>query len=225
MEPKPFDWIYHHVLERLGSEREIEQYLSSPKSASQLIAQTDAFYLSTMCRRIFRAGLKHSVVDAKWPAFEKAFFNFNPLRVAMMTDDELDELMANRDIIRHWGKIKSVRVNASLLVDIIEREGSIGKWLAAWPEDDVVGLWLYLKKHGSQLGGNSAAYFLRMSGKDTFVLTDDVVVGLKAQGIVDKKPTSQRDLKKVQQAFNDWREQSGRPLCQISRLLAMTVNY
>lgn len=225
MEPKPFDSIYHHVLERLGSEAEIAEYLSSPKSAAQLKKQSDAFYLSTMCRRIFRAGLKHSIVDAKWPAFEKAFFNFNPLRVAMMSDEELDALMGNREIIRHWGKIKSVRVNASLLVDIIEQNGSVGQWLADWAEDDIVGLWMHLKKQGSQLGGNSAAYFLRMSGKDTFVLTDDVVVALKAQGIVDKKPTSQRDLKKVQQAFNGWREQSGRPLCQISRLLAMTVNY
>ena len=64
-----------------------------------------------------------------------------------------------------------------------------------------------------------------MLGKDTFVLTDDVVAALKAQGVVDKKPTGQRDLAAVQTAFNQWRSESGRPLCQISRLLAYTVGW
>jgi hypothetical protein len=62
-----------------------------------------------------------------------------------------------------------------------------------------------------------------MLGKDTFILTDDVIVALKAQGVVDKKPTAQRDLEQVQEAFNQLREQSGRPLCQISRLLAHSI--
>ncbi|MCP3906417.1 MAG: DNA-3-methyladenine glycosylase I [Oceanicoccus sp.] len=222
---KEFDWIYQHVVERLGSARELEDYMPKPATTRQLRAKDDAFYLSTMCRRVFRAGLKHSVVDNKWPGFEKAFFGFNPRRVAMMSDEEMDSLMGNTDIIRHWNKIKSVRYNASLMLEMMDEYGSIGNWLAQWPADDVVGLWALLKKEGAQLGGNSGPYFLRMVGKDTFVLTEDVVVALKAQGVVDKKPTSQKDLKLVQSAFNQWAEQSGRPLCQISRLLAMTVNY
>ncbi len=222
---KEFDWIYQHVVERLGSARELESYMPKPATTRQLRAKDDAFYLSTMCRRVFRAGLKHSVVDNKWPGFEKAFFGFNPRRVAMMSDEEMDSLMGNTDIIRHWNKIKSVRYNASLMLEMMDEHGSIGNWLAQWPADDVVGLWALLKKEGAQLGGNSGPYFLRMVGKDTFVLTEDVVVALKAQGVVDKKPTSQKDLKLVQSAFNQWAEQSGRPLCQISRLLAMTVNY
>ncbi|MNN94368.1 hypothetical protein D3C81_2129780 [compost metagenome] len=64
-----------------------------------------------------------------------------------------------------------------------------------------------------------------MAGKDTFIPTDDVVAALKAQGIVDKAPTSQRDLATVQAAFNQWQEQSGRPLCQLSMMLAWTVNH
>ncbi len=222
---KDFDWIYQHVLDRFGNVRELESYLPKPATPKQLKAKDDAFYLSTLCRRVFRAGLKHSVVDNKWPGFEKAFFQFNPRRVAMMSDEEMDALMGNTDVIRHWNKLKSVRYNASFMLEVIEEHGGIGHWLAQWPADDVVGLWTYLKKEGAQLGGNSGAYFLRMSGKDTFVLTEDVVVALKAQGIVDKRPTSQKDLKQVQAAFNQWAEQSGRPLCQVSRLLAMTVNY
>ncbi|MOA03660.1 hypothetical protein D3C78_1231790 [compost metagenome] len=65
----------------------------------------------------------------------------------------------------------------------------------------------------------------RQAGKDTFIPTDDVVAALKAQGIVDKAPTSQRDLAAVQAAFNQWQAQSGRPLCQLSMMLAFTVNH
>jgi 3-methyladenine DNA glycosylase Tag len=222
---RDFQSIYDYVLSRFGDARIIDEHLALPKTSAELVAVEDARYLSDMCRRIFRAGLKHSLVDKKWPAFEKAFFGFNPARVAMMSDDELDELMANRELIRHWGKLKSVPVNAAMVLDISQQYGSVGQWLADWPDSDIVGLWTYLKKQGAQLGGNSGAYFLRMAGRDTFVLTDDVVAALVSQAIIDKRPTSQRDLAKVQAAFNTWKQQSGRPLCQISRLLSMTVNH
>ena len=55
-----------------------------PKSAEQLRAEGDDRYLSLMSLRIFRAGLKHSVVDARWPAFEEVFFGFDPARVVAM---------------------------------------------------------------------------------------------------------------------------------------------
>jgi 3-methyladenine DNA glycosylase Tag len=112
-----------------------------------------------------------------------------------------------------------------MITELADKHGSFAQWIAAWPEDNIIGLWAELKKQGAQLGGNSGAYFLRMLGKDSFVLTDDVIAALKAQGIVDKKPTAKRDLEKVQSAFNQWKAESGRPLCHISRLLAFTVGW
>jgi 3-methyladenine DNA glycosylase Tag len=222
---KDYKWLHNHVIKRFRSRQVMEASLPVPRTRAELIAMVDSSYLSEMSRRVFRAGLKHSLVDAKWPAFEKAFFNFNLDRVAMLSDDELDTLMGNTSIIRHWNKIKSVRHNAVFLREMVQLHGSVGQWLANWPEGDVVGLWLLLRKEATQMGGNSAPSFLRMVGRDTFLLTEDVSVALQAQGIVDKMPSSQRDLKKVQEAFNAWREESGRPLCQLSRMLAMTVNY
>jgi 3-methyladenine DNA glycosylase Tag len=64
-----------------------------------------------------------------------------------------------------------------------------------------------------------------MVGKDTFVPTDDVVTALRAQGVVDKTPTSLKELAAVQSVFNTWQQQSGRPLCQLSVMLAHTVNH
>lgn len=73
------------------------------------------------------------------------------------------------------------------------------------------------------MGGNSGPYFLRMVGKDTFVLTGDVVQGLIDNGVVGKKPTTKADRAKVQTAFNAWADETVRPLCQLSRILAFSV--
>lgn len=221
---KSFQWIYEHVCAHHAGE-DVEAMLPQPKSADELSQVGDDRLLSDMSRRVFRAGLKHSLVDARWPAFEEAFFGFDPHKVVLMSDEQLEALMQNDRLIRHFGKLKSVRANALLVTECAEQAGSFARFLADWPGDDIVGLWALLKKRGSQLGGNSGPYFLRMVGKDTCILTDDVVAALKAQGVVDKKPTAQRDLKQVQEAFNQWQQESGRPLCQISRLLSMTIGW
>ncbi|GGO81073.1 hypothetical protein GCM10011348_19250 [Marinobacterium nitratireducens] len=221
---KSFQWIHEHVCAHRAGE-DIEALLPQPLNDTQLAEAGDDRLLSDLARRVFRAGLKHSLVDAKWPAFEEAFFGFDPRKVVLMSDEQLEGLMQNERLIRHFGKIKSVRANALMVNECAAQAGSFGRFLAQWPTDDIIGLWAFLKKRGSQLGGNSGPYFLRMVGKDTFILTDDVVAALKAQGVVDKKPTAQRDLKKVQEAFNQWQQESGRPLCQISRLLSMTVGW
>ncbi|UTW13783.1 DNA-3-methyladenine glycosylase I [Marinobacterium rhizophilum] len=221
---KSFQWLYQQVVEH-HADRDVEALLPAPLTADQLAAVADDRLLSDLCRRVFRAGLKHSLVDARWPAFEVAFWGFDPHKVALMSDEQLERLMQNDKLIRHFGKLKSVRANALMVTELAARHGSFARFLAHWPVDDITGLWLLLKKQGAQLGGNSGPYFLRMVGKDTFLLTDDVVAALVAQGIVDKRPTAQRDLRLVQQAFNQWQQESGRPLCQISRLLSMTVGW
>ncbi len=84
-------------------------------------------------------------------------------------------------------------------------------------------LWADLTKRFRQMGGNSGPYFLRMAGKDSFLLTVDVVHALIAAGVIAKKPTTKDAKAAVQAAFNHWADETGRPLCQISRILALSV--
>ena len=44
---------------------------------------------------------------------------------------------------------------------------------------------------------------------------------LVAAGAIDKPPTSTRDLRAVQDAFNTWAAESGRDLTNLSRVLAL----
>lgn len=222
---RDYRWLHEYCLNRFGSAAALEARLPVPRSAGELRAVADDRYLSLISLRIFRAGLKHSVVDAKWPAFEEVFFGFDPHKVVLMGDEHLERLMRDERLIRHLAKLKSVPRNAQFVLDVAREKGSFGNLLADWPVSDIVGLWRFLAKRGNQLGGLSAPRFLRMAGKDTFIPTEDVVAALVAQGVIDKAPTSQKDLAAVQDAFNRWQAESGRPLCQLSVMLAHTVNH
>lgn len=189
----------------------------------RIVGLTDAECLSLITRRVFRAGMKHSVVDRKWAAFEEAFWNFDPLACQLIDDDRFEWLMQNDQIIRHWGKMKTVPVNAQMVSEFSKKHGGFGRFIAEWPTDDIVGLWQLLKKRGSHLGGDGGSRLLRMMGKDTFVLTDDVVRALVNAGIVTKKPTSLRDLNATQTFFNELQEQSQLPLSAISMTLALSI--
>ena len=222
---RDYKWLHEYCLNRFGSVAALESRLPAPLSPAELRQISDDRYLSLIALRVFRAGLKHSVVDAKWPVFEQVFFGFDPEKVVLMGAEHLERLMQDARLIRHLGKLKSVPRNAQFVLDVARERGSFGALIADWPCSDIVGLWKYLANHGAQLGGLSAPRLLRMIGKDTFVPSDDVVVALKAQGIVDKQPTSLKELAAVQATFNQWHAQSGRPLCQLSVMLAYTVNY
>lgn len=218
-------WLYDRVRQRFTSDEAMESYLPMPLTPEELAAKTDDRYLSAMSQRIFRAGMQHSVVDAKWPAFEEVFWGFVPEKMIWLTPEHIENHMRNDRIIRHRTKLLTIPRNAQFILDIRQEYGcSFGEFIANWPVSDIIGLWRLLAKRGSRLGGRSAAGFLRLVGKDTFLLTDDVVGRLIASGVIDNAPTSQRDMQSVQQAFNQLHDASGRPLCQLSAMLSLTIN-
>jgi 3-methyladenine DNA glycosylase Tag len=220
---KGFDAILQAAVKRVG-EAALKARLPVPKSAAALRGVSDDRYLSLMSLRIFRAGLNHEMVDKKWPAFEDAFKGFAPSRVAALSDEALEGLMKDARLIRHWGKIKSVRDNAAALQQLSPEAGGMGAWLAGWPGADVVGLWDQLARRFSQMGGNSGPYFLRMAGKDTFILTPSVASALVRFRALDGEPKGKAGRAKAQAAFNAWAEETGRPLCHLSMILALSVD-
>jgi 3-methyladenine DNA glycosylase Tag len=209
---------------RAGGAAALKKLLPETKSAKALKAVPDDRYLSQMMLRVFSSGLKHSMVLGKWPDFEEIFFGFEPKRVAAIPDEDLEALLKEPRIIRHWGKIKATRHNAAAMVEISSAHGGFGAWLAAWPEDDNVGLWEELQKRFSQLGGMSGPYFLRMVGKDSFVLTRDVVKALNRWGAVAGEPKGKKARREVQDAINAWAGESGLSHAEISRILALSVD-
>src|SRR5258707_15177875 len=102
----PFKTILAQAESRNGGAAGLAAVLPMAKSPAELAAVPDDRYLSAMSLRIFRAGLKHELVDAKWPAFETVFPGFEPRRVPAMSDEAMERLMEDKRRIRHWGKPK-----------------------------------------------------------------------------------------------------------------------
>ncbi|THF67318.1 DNA-3-methyladenine glycosylase I [Pseudothauera nasutitermitis] len=220
-----YRWLYDTVRKRFESDEAMEAFLPKALTPEELKQKSDDRYLSAMSQRVFQAGMQHSVVDAKWPAFEETFWGFAPEKMALLSPEQIEGHMKNDRIIRHLAKLQTIPQNAQFILDIRQEQGrSFGEFIADWPGTDIIGLWHLLGKRGARLGGRSAAGFLRLVGKDTFLLTSDVVARLKAAGIIDHDPTSQRDMQTVQEAFNALQQDSGRPLCQLSAMLSLSIN-
>lgn len=220
-----YAWLYGAVRERFESDAALEAFLPKALTAEELQQKGNDRYLSAMTQRVFQAGIKHAVADAKWPAFEEAFNRFALEEMLHLSSENIQAHLANKQIIRHRAKLETIPKNAQFIIDIEkEYQCSFGEFIANWPISNIIGLWDLLGKRGARLGGRSAPGFLRLAGKDTFFLTSDVVARLVAAGIIEKTPTTKHDLQIVQNTFNDLQQGSGRQLCQLSAMLALSIN-
>lgn len=223
-----FSKIESRAEKRKGGAEAIEAMLSPIATRRQLLARGDDRYLSIMTKIINQAGFSWKVIDNKWPQFEEAFFKFDVNKLGLLSPAQWEAYTSDTRVVRNWQKISALRDNVYFVHSVAQENGSFGKFLADWPVTDQVGLMLYLKKHAARLGGNSGQYFLRFAGKDSFILSRDVVSALRAAGLeISATPTSQRDLKKVQGAFNSWQEETGRPVTHLSQIAAWSYgeNY
>ncbi|KZY70761.1 DNA-3-methyladenine glycosylase I, partial [Oleiphilus sp. HI0067] len=159
--------------------------------------------------------------DRKWSEFEEAFFGFKVDTLALLSDEQWEAYLDDSRVVRSGQKIKALRDNVSFLYDLRFTDKGIASLIAHWPSDDQVGLMQLLKKRGSRLGGNTGQYFLRMMGRDTFILSRDVVLTLQSAGLdIKSEPSSQRELKLIQATFNEWHKQSGISYTQMSQICA-----
>ena len=220
---KKFSRLYEQAAKKKGGEQKLESMIPKPKSAAVLARVPDDRWLSGMAKAVFRAGFNWKVVENKWPGIEDAFHDFDPRGVAFMSDDDLDVLVKDARIIRHWKKLKAIRANAQYVVDVAAEHGSAAKYFARYPSTEYIGLLDEIRKRASFLGGTTGQYFLREMGKDSFILSRDVVAALTREKVFDGTPTSKTSLRAIQGAFNEWVEDGGKSLTRVSRVLAFTV--
>jgi 3-methyladenine DNA glycosylase Tag len=223
-----FKTIRARAAKRKGGDPALVALLPKVKSAKALAQIADDRILADLTKRIFSAGFVWGVIEAKWPGFEAAFVGFIPKRLLAQPDEFWEGLARDTRIVRNPQKIIAVRTNAQFVADIAREHGSFGKFLAEWPPTDQIGLLDLLAKRGARLGGRTGQFFLRFVGKDSFVLSADVVACLREAGLdISENPTSKKDLGKIQAQFNAWAEETGLPFTHLSRICAMSIgeNY
>lgn len=221
---KKFKLIHEAAQKRKGGESELQRLLTNPASKAQLAGIPDERYLAQMTRCVFNAGFHWRVISAKWDGFEEAFHGFDLGTLLTKSPEEWEEYIEDTRIIRNWQKIETVFSNAAMIEEVAAEHGSFAEFFSEWPITNQVGLMKFLHKNGARLGGKTVQWFLRFTGKDSFILTGDVIAALIANGVeTNEKATSQRDLKNVQAAFNHWQQETGMPITHLSKILSYSV--
>ena len=218
-----FDKLYTRAIDRKGGELALSSLMSKPLNNAELCQITNDRVLSEMTKKVFQSGFVWSVVEKKWNSFEQVFWGFDIEKLIMMPDDMLERKATDPAIIRNFNKVKTIRDNALMFKEISDEHGSVSNWLANWPSNDVIGLWAYLKKHGSRLGGNTGPYALRKLGKDTFILSRDVEAYFRANQLIDGGLTSKRSLNTIQKTFAQWQAESNLSLQELSQIVAYST--
>ena len=127
-----YPWLHETVRKRFDSDAAMEAFLPQPLSAAELEAQGDDRCLSAMTQRVFHAGVQHSMVDAKWPAFEEALQGFEPKAMAALSPARIDALMKDARLIRHRAKLETIPKNAAFVLAVAREHGSFAAFIADW---------------------------------------------------------------------------------------------
>jgi len=216
-----FEQIYATACERKGGEANLKALLPKPASRASVRKLGADRYLAEFSKKIFQSGFVWRVVENKWDNFEELFWQFDVDKLLLMPDDMLERKAQDKRIIRNHRKVLAIRENAGMIAENQrQQQCSFGEFVASFPASDVIGLWQYLKQHGSRLGGNTGPYALRTLGVDTFLLTRDVEGYLRNHGVINTGPGSKSALKASQAFFNQLQDESGRSLAELSRLVS-----
>ncbi len=76
-----------------------------------------------------QAGLSWETILKRREGYRKAFHNFDPSLVALMTDQQLEALRENPGIIRNRLKIYAARTNAQVFLTIQKEFGSFDRYV------------------------------------------------------------------------------------------------
>ena len=214
----------NQAAKRKGGQAALERLMPKVPGTRKLTAKPDSRYLAVMTKCINQAGFNWSVIDKKWPQFEEAFFGFDLDKLDFLSPEQWEAYMQDTRVVRNWQKISATRSNVAFVLQVSEEFNGFGRFISGWPPSDFIGLLAYLKKHGARLGGMSGQWFLRFSGKDGFLLTKDVVTAIQSAGVdINDRPSSQRDFKKVQAAFNGWHEETGLSFTHLSKIASYST--
>jgi DNA-3-methyladenine glycosylase I len=89
-----------------------------------------------------QAGLSWSIILNKREGYKDAFFNFDIDKCAQLTDEELLSIKETKEVIKHIGKIRSVRKNAQAIQQIQKEYGSFSHFLWSYVDDTpIVNQW------------------------------------------------------------------------------------
>ena len=136
-----------------------------------------------------QAGLSWETILKRREGYRKAFHHFDPRKVAGLTDEELEALRSNPNIIRNRLKIYGTRRNAQAFLTIQKEFGSFDRYLWGFVNGQpIVNRWKTFKSIPcSSPVSDAISKDLKKRGM-TFVGTTIIYAYIQAVGLVNDHP-------------------------------------
>ncbi|MFT5759653.1 MAG: DNA-3-methyladenine glycosylase I [Alteromonadaceae bacterium] len=98
----------------------------------------DNHLFELICLEGQQAGLSWITVLKKRAHYRQAFFNFDPITVAGMTDETVETLLLDANLIRNRLKLYSIRNNASAFLAVQQEFGSFDRYIWAFVNGNTI---------------------------------------------------------------------------------------
>ncbi|WP_137169239.1 DNA-3-methyladenine glycosylase I [Marinomonas sp. FW-1] len=85
-----------------------------------------------------QAGLSWITILRKREGYRALFHNFDPVKVAKMTDADVERLLLDERIVRHRAKIEATINNAKAFLKIADEFGSFSQYYWAFSDNQVI---------------------------------------------------------------------------------------
>lgn len=133
-----------------------------------------------------QAGLSWETILKRREGYRRAFHHFDPVKVARMSDDELEMLRTNQDIIRNRLKIYAARTNARVFLNIQQEFGSFDRYVWQFVHGrPIINQWNNLKEIPAKTAESDAlSKDLKKRGM-TFVGSTIMYAFMQAVGMVN----------------------------------------
>ena len=99
----------------------------------EIIRLPDREYFEFLTFQVFAMFIGEKTVRAKWKAITLALFGFDVFKIARLSPDEISKIQKNPKIIRNLKKLKATVRNAREFCQIMEKFGSIFRYLQSFP--------------------------------------------------------------------------------------------
>lgn len=98
----------------------------------------DRLLFEALILEAMQAGLSWQLILKKRAALAKAFYDYDLHKLAELSDQQLEAILKQPEVIKSLPKIRAVRQNAQAFLRIQKEFGSFANYLWSWTDDHVV---------------------------------------------------------------------------------------
>lgn len=128
------------------------------------MSEDDNELFGRLVMEINQAGLSWNTVLQKYEGLKLAYSQFNLQKVSMYKEQEISELMGNKNIIRHELKIRSIVYNAQQILEIQKEFGTFKNWIMLQNQISIENWVKLFKKNFKFVGKEIVKEFLSSNG-------------------------------------------------------------